>query len=149
MPDIHTKETRSFNMSQVRGSGNKSTELNMVKRLRAAKMTGWRRNFRLYGRPDFVFPKQHLAIFVDGCFWHCCPKHCKPPPNNNMFWMQKLEQNRLRDIRTNRVLRDKGWRVIRIWEHELKAGSRCLRRVTRALHPAAVTESESASTLYL
>jgi DNA mismatch endonuclease (patch repair protein) len=129
-------------MSRVRGSGNKTTELKMVVLLRAAKIRGWRRNSRLYGRPDFIFLKHQLAVFIDGCFWHRCPKNCKPPPDKNSFWTQKLEHNRLRDSRTNRVLRRKGWQVVRIWEHELTAGVKCLRPITRALGRA-VTETSS------
>lgn len=73
----------------------------------------------MFGKPDFVFPRTHTAVFVDGCFWHVCPRKCKPPPQTNAFWAQKLRNNRLRDSRVNEKLQQLGWRVIRIWEHEL------------------------------
>ncbi len=70
-------------------------------------------------RPDFVFPKLKLTIFVDGCFWHGCPKHCNQPANNRMFWQRKLTGNVARDRLVIRTLRRAGWRVLRVWEHEL------------------------------
>jgi DNA mismatch endonuclease (patch repair protein) len=71
-------------------------------------------------RPDFVFPKLRLAVFVDGCFWHACPLHATQPRNHAAFWRKKLAANQARDRRVNRALRRAGWRVLRIWEHELR-----------------------------
>lgn len=74
-------------------------------------------------RPDFVFTQPKLAVFVDGCFWHGCSQ-CRrnlKPKTNRSFWNSKIEANRSRDRRNSRNLRAKGWRVIRIWEHSLKA----------------------------
>ena len=70
-------------------------------------------------RPDFVFPRLRLAVFVDGCFWHCCPKHATWPRNRAAFWLAKITGNKARDRRVNYALRKRGWKVIRIWEHEL------------------------------
>ena len=86
-------------------------------------------------RPDFVFPRQRLAVFVDGCFWHGCPKHANFPANNRAFWRKKLTGNKVRDRLVARTLRRRGWRVLRIWEHELtrKNQARLLRRIRRAL----------------
>ena len=70
-------------------------------------------------RPDFVFRQARLALFVDGCFWHGCPKHATKPKNNRAFWHRKLSMNKARDRLVNRTLRRGGWRVLRIWEHEL------------------------------
>ena len=83
-------------------------------------------------RPDFVFPKSRTAIFVDGCFWHGCPKHATKPKNNRAFWHRKLSANIIRDRLVNRTLRRAGWRVFRIWEHELakKNEARLLRRLS-------------------
>lgn len=69
-------------------------------------------------RADAVIRRLHLAIFVDGCFWHACPKHGSLPKLNRRFWMQKFLANRRRDAAANRRLRALGWRVIRVWEHE-------------------------------
>jgi DNA mismatch endonuclease (patch repair protein) len=86
-------------------------------------------------RPDFVFPKEKLAVFVDGCFWHGCPKHATWPKNNADFWRKKIEGNRARDRLQNRLLRAKGWRVLRIWEHALtrQEAARTMSRLKRAL----------------
>ena len=70
-------------------------------------------------KPDFVFPKLRTALFVDGCFWHGCPKHGTKPKTRASFWLAKIMGNKARDRRVNRLLRGKGWKVLRIWEHEL------------------------------
>jgi DNA mismatch endonuclease (patch repair protein) len=69
-------------------------------------------------RADLVFTRQRVAVFVDGCFWHSCPKHATLPKANAQWWADKLEKNRIRDIETDRLLADAGWTVIRVWEHE-------------------------------
>ena len=107
-------------MSRIKGKGNKDTELVMIQILRKNHISGWRRNQALLGKPDFVFPKQKIALFVDGCFWHGCPKHSNMPKNNREFWAKKLQANKDRDKFVNRELCRLGWRVIRVWEHELK-----------------------------
>jgi DNA mismatch endonuclease (patch repair protein) len=132
MSDVHNKAERSYNMSRIRGSGNASTELRFIGAMRSANITGWRRKYKLFGSPDFVFPKRRLAIFVDGCFWHGCPMHSTVPMNNQPFWKRKLEANKRRDRVVDRVLRAKGWRVFRVWEHELsrKNKAKLFRRIT-------------------
>lgn len=68
---------------------------------------------------DVVFPKAKIAVFLDGCFWHGCPKHHRPSKGANAeFWNNKIQENRRRDNDTNELLKQAGWRVIRIWEHE-------------------------------
>ena len=106
-------------MSRIRGRGNKDTELALAKLLRRHGITGWRRNQPVFGKPDFVFRQVRLALFVDGCFWHGCPKHATKPANNRAFWRRKLSSNKTRDRLVTRTLRKTGWRVLRIWEHEL------------------------------
>jgi DNA mismatch endonuclease (patch repair protein) len=69
-------------------------------------------------RPDFVIARQKVAIFVDGCFWHGCPKHATWPSANAKWWRSKIEENRKRDKRSRAALRHAGWRVLRVWEHE-------------------------------
>ena len=122
-------------MSRVRSRGNKDTELALVKLFRRHKITGWRRNQKIFGKPDFVFPKLRLAVFVDGCFWHGCPKHGTQPKGNAAFWRNKIARNQARDRLVNQTLRRANWRVLRIWEHELtvKNESRLLRRIETAL----------------
>jgi DNA mismatch endonuclease (patch repair protein) len=97
-------------------------------------MVGWRRHLPLPGRPDFVFPEQKVAVFVDGCFWHGCPKCYTRPKTNRKFWDKKREDNMARDKRVTRQLRRQGWKVIRIWQHSLqKSPTTCLNRIRRAL----------------
>lgn len=124
-------------MSRIRGSGNKKTELRLIAIFRAHHITGWRRNYKLPGRPDFVFPTWRLAVFVDGCYWHGCPKHYVRPKSNRAFWDAKITRNRQRDREVTRLLRGKGWRVLRLWEHALtrKQENRTVARVQRALLP--------------
>jgi DNA mismatch endonuclease (patch repair protein) len=122
-------------MSRIHGRGNKDTELVLAKLFRLHSIKGWRRNQQVFGKPDFIFPKLKLAIFVDGCFWHGCPKHGTNPKSNRAYWHQKLFRNKSRDHLVTRTLRQAGWRVLRIWEHELTRQNepRLLRRLERTL----------------
>ena len=135
MADIFTTAKRSAIMSRIRGKGNRSTELKFMTLLRARKITGWRRHLPLAGKPDFAFPDRRLAIFLDGCFWHGCPNHSTQPKSNAVFWRRKIALNRARDSAVTRKLRSSGWRVLRLWEHELRATrlTRTLARLDRAL----------------
>ncbi len=133
--DIFSKDKRSDVMSLIRGKGNKSTEQALIHLFRRSAIIGWRRHRPLFGKPDFVFPQSRLAIFVDGCFWHSCPIHATQPKNNSAFWNKKFNDNKARDRLVTRTLRSKGWRVLRVWEHELakKNEPRLLKRLRSAL----------------
>lgn len=120
MADVFSAQKRSQLMAQVRSSGNRATELALLSLFKRYRIKGWRRNYRLFGRPDFVFPRRRLAIFVDGCFWHGCPLHASQPATNYEFWKQKLVRNKKRDRAVTKSLRSAGWRVLRIWQHTLK-----------------------------
>jgi DNA mismatch endonuclease (patch repair protein) len=135
MADLWTKEKRSEVMSHVRGRGNKVTELVLARLLRRNKIHGWRRHLTLPGNPDFTFRKQRLTVFVDGCFWHCCPKHARRPKSNRVFWQRKFLMNKRRDKFVNRTLRSLGWRVLRIWEHDLvrQGQTKLVRRIQKLL----------------
>jgi len=133
MADILPPEGRSRLMAKVRGRGNQSTELVMVRLFREARLTGWRRHLPLPGRPDFCFVRPRVVVFVDGCFWHGCPKCYRRPKTNKKFWDTKRETNRARDRKVNRELRRLGWSVIRIFEHELKNPRTTLVRIKKAL----------------
>ena len=158
MPDVFTQAKRSDVMSRIRSRGNKDTELALMSVFRAHRITGWRRQVEVRSlkvegrrivpartsqltpltfrvRPDFVFPKLRLAVFVDGCFWHGCPLHETKPRNNAAFWRKKFAANKARDRLVTRTLRRAGWRVLRIWEHELarKREKRLVARLRRAL----------------
>ena len=137
MADFLSKPERSERMSRIRGAGNKSTELRLVAIFSANRITGWRRGSKLVGRPDFIFQKERLAVFVDGCFWHGCPIHGHRPHANRLFWQRKIARNRQRDREVNRKLKAKGWRILRVWEHDLvkKRAARLVRRVRKFLVP--------------
>ena len=122
-------------MARIRGSGNKDTELRMIALFRAHAITGWRRNVRLVGRPDFVFRAAKLAVFADGCFWHGCPRHATMPANNRAFWKAKLARNAARDREVTRALCKAGWRVLRVWECALTRArsARTAARIVRVL----------------
>ena len=121
MADVHPPEIRSFNMSQIKGKGTKPEEL--VRKYLFSRGFRYRKNYaRLPGKPDIVLPKYKTAIFVNGCFWH---KHegCKSfvwPQNNAEFWRKKIESNAERDAHNYEELAQLGWKVLIIWECELK-----------------------------
>jgi DNA mismatch endonuclease (patch repair protein) len=119
--DWLTKEQRSRNMASIRSKGNATTERVFLQLLRHAGISGWRRHLKLPGRPDFVFRLQHVAVFVDGCFWHGCPRCYRMPKDNRAYWKAKVLMNRRRDRRRTRELQSLNWRVLRFWEHSLKS----------------------------
>ena len=133
MPDVFTKKKRSKVMAAIRARGNKDTELKLISILRSDWITGWRRHAKLPGRPDFVFRAKRVAVFVDGCFWHGCPKHGRRPGTNGEYWIPKLARNKARDRQTSQMLRKSGWIVIRFWEHELSKSQTVLRRLRSIL----------------
>jgi DNA mismatch endonuclease (patch repair protein) len=101
--------------------------------LRRAGFTGWRRHQNLPGRPDFIFRRFRVAIFVDGCFWHQCPRCSNMPVNNSEFWRTKLTGNRTRDKQNNQKLRQLGWIPLRFWEHELEDAGRVIKKLSSVL----------------
>jgi len=133
MADVLTKKKRSEVMAKIRGRGNKATEAVLAKLLRLHKLTGWRRQAGLPGKPDFAFRQQRLAVFVDGCFWHGCAKHCRMPSSNQSYWRPKVARNKTRDQLVTAKLRKCGWRVLRILQHELRHPDRVLFRLRKAL----------------
>ncbi len=109
-------------MRQVKSSRNKSTELKLIAFFKSQSIIGWRRNYKLFGRPDFVFLKTKTAIFVDGCFWHGHNCRNTKPKDNKEYWETKISKNIQRDKQVTEYLTNKGWLVIRLWECELKIG---------------------------
>ena len=139
MADVFTPAKRSEVMARIRGSENKDTELRMITFFRAHRITGWRRNARIFGKPDFVFCRERVALFVDGCFWHGCPKpkHAPLPKTRTEWWVAKFARNKARDREVTRALREKGWRVLRVWECDLsnkRVWQRLERRILSALN---------------
>jgi len=135
MVDVISVEDRSVLMARIRSNGNKSTELKLVEIFKANGITGWRRKQDLPGKPDFVFKRSRVCVFVDGCFWHGCPKCYRSPHSNQAYWSTKIERNRTRDRFVARTLKASGWKVLRIWEHQLadKVRGRLLLRLSKYL----------------
>jgi DNA mismatch endonuclease, patch repair protein len=135
MADVWGKKKRSEVMSLIRSRGNRETELRLIEIFHASGISGWRRGQPLPGKPDFVFRRQRIAVFVDGCFWHGCPKCYRRPSSNQEYWDAKIERNRARDRSITRSLRTGGWSVIRIWHHDLspKREYYIARRIQRVL----------------
>jgi DNA mismatch endonuclease (patch repair protein) len=128
---------RSQNMRAIRSFGTKTTEKRLASLLREHHIQGWRSQPRhIAGKPDFVFRQRRLALFVDGCFFHGCP-HCgHVPKTNKPYWAAKIAHNRARDLRVSRKLREQAFRVMRIWECQLrKSPGRCVSRILRYLQP--------------
>lgn len=121
MADTFSKEKRSEIMAAIHSKNTHSTERRLRAGLASARISGWRMNAKdLIGKPDFVFDKKKVVVFVDGCFWHGCK--CKRlSKTHKSFWKDKIETNIARDKRVSRILRNQGWKVVRIKEHELKA----------------------------
>lgn len=117
--DTVSKKKRSEIMSRVK-SKDSAIEISFRKEL-------WKRGFRYrkncrkyFGTPDIVLPKYKTVIFIDSCFWHGCKKHCRLPTTREIFWRGKIDRNRRRDKQVSQYYRKTQWRIIRIWEHDLK-----------------------------
>lgn len=113
MADIFSKEKRSEVMSKIHSSNTKP-ELK-----HKAKNINFEYQPKAFGSPDFIDWKNKTVIFIDGCFWHKCPMHYKKPKSNEKYWKQKIRKNILRDKEVGIVYRNAGWKVVRIWEHDL------------------------------
>ncbi len=120
MADVFSKEDRSGIMRKVKSSGNKSTEIKLIQYFKSHRITGWRRNYQVKGHPDFVFLDRHIAIFVDGCFWHGHDCRNTRPADNTEYWEKKRRRNIEHDSAVTALFEQRGWTVIRIWECELK-----------------------------
>lgn len=121
MADVHDQQTRSYNMSRIRGKNTRPEE--MVRKYLFAQGFRYRKNdSRFPGKPDIVLPKYKTVIFVNGCFWHghegC--RYFVWPKNNSDFWKSKINGNVRRDSHNAQLLAEQGWNVITIWECELK-----------------------------
>ena len=124
MSDVFSVEKRSEVMKAVKSRNTKTTELKMMQIFKELHITGWRRTYQLVGKPDFVFPKKRIVVFVDGCFWHGHDCRNVTPSANADFWNAKRAYNKQHDEIVTETLAKKNWTVIRIWECELKKKNR-------------------------
>jgi DNA mismatch endonuclease (patch repair protein) len=119
MADMFSKKIRSRIMSRIRGKDTKP-ELTLRKILFAGGLR-YRLNYKVAGyRVDLAFPSKKLAIFVDGCFWHGCPRDFRPPKSNTKYWGPKIRTNRKRDKKIDNAIRKEGWQPLHFWEHSLR-----------------------------
>ena len=126
MADVYDKEKRSAIMRNIKGKGNKSTELALIEVFREQGINGWRRGYQVKGHPDFVFLKKRIAIFVDGCFWHGHDCRNTHPKESEDFWSKKIGGNMEHDKAVTEMFKNRGWKVIRFWECELKKKNHAL-----------------------
>lgn len=117
--DNHTIVQRSYNMSRIKAKDT-SIELNFRKYIWEKGLRGYRVNYKLKGKPDIYFLKKRFAVFIDGCFWHKCPKCYIKPKSNNDYWLKKIKGNIQRDKDVNKSLAKMNIKVVRFWEHEIK-----------------------------
>ena len=124
MADVFDGKKRSEIMKKVRSRNNKSTELKLIQVFRENSIKGWRRGYPVKGHPDFVFLDKKIAVFVDGCFWHGHDCRNTRPADHAEYWAKKRERNIRHDKEVTAMFEQRGWRVIRIWECELKKKNR-------------------------
>lgn len=117
--DVHSAKQRSYNMSQIK-SKDTYTEIKFRRFIWENGIRGYRVKNKIVGKPDLYFPKQKLAIFIDGCFWHKCPEDYIRPKTKKSFWDKKIEENIKRDKVVNSKLKREGTEVVRFWEHEIE-----------------------------
>lgn len=120
--DVFSPEKRSSIMRGVKATRNSSTELRLIALFKARGIKGWRRKYPTIGKPDFVFLRQKIAVFADGCFWHGHDCRNTRPAQNAEYWQKKRDRNQQRDREITRRFENRGWRVIRVWECELRKG---------------------------
>ncbi len=118
MTDIFSKKKRSEIMSKVRSKDSK-IEVDFRKAIWKAGFRYRKNPTKYFGKPDLVLKKHKTVIFVDSCFWHGCKRHCRLPAIRRKFWTEKIERNKQRDKEVNRHYRKIGWKIIRVWEHNL------------------------------
>ena len=118
MTDVLTKKQRSYNMSRIRSRWtNQEKIIHNYLKGRKIKHT---MHPNMYGKPDILLNGSKTIIFLDGCFWHRCPKCFQEPATNRNFWVIKIRKNVKKDIEVSKKLREEGWKVLRIWEHDIR-----------------------------
>ncbi len=117
--DNLTKEQRRKNMRNIRSSGT-TPERMVMRELRKRKIYFAKNVSNIIGKPDIVFRKKRVIVFIDSDFWHGHPERFIMPKTNTDYWQQKISRNKERDIQVTEELKSQGWNVIRLWEHDIK-----------------------------
>lgn len=132
--DVHDRKTRSYNMSRIRGHGTKP-ELRVLEACKGLGRRYLKNRIDLPGKPDVVFPRGKVALFVHGCFWHShdCPKGQKKPMNNAQFWREKRLKTVERDVRQQKQLEQLGYSVHVIWECETASKTELAKKIEAML----------------
>lgn len=118
MTDTVSKKKRSSIMSKIKGKKTR-IEKSFVKILNNNKIKHRANVKNLFGKPDIAISSKKIVIFLDSCFWHGCKKHCRMPAQNRDYWINKISRNKKRDKEVLKHYKEKGWKIIRIWEHDL------------------------------
>jgi len=138
--DRHTPEQRSFNMSQVR-SKNTKPEVFVFSVLDKLKIK-YKKHYSISGKPDIAFPKQKVAVFINGEFWHGRYFH-KEKPNYKKFWIEKISNNMRRDRKNYKELKDDGWILIKIWDKDIKKNpKREINKIMRSINLPLISKSD-------
>ncbi len=133
MTDVFSKEKRSEVMSKIK-SKNTKLEILFRKYIWSKGLRYRLHSKKLLGRPDIVFGKKRIVVFLDGCFWHKCPKCYKEPKSNKKYWREKIKYNVEKDRKVTLELKKQNWTVIRFWEHEIKKNpEKCFNKIQRYL----------------
>ncbi len=127
MTDRFGKGVRSKIMASIRSRDTKP-ELKLKKAIRGL---GFSYQPKIAGSPDFAHRKKKVAVFVHGCFWHNCPKHYRQPHSNELYWLNKIKNNALRDKNSYKILKHYGFKVLVFWEHDIKNMEKIVRRLKR------------------
>ena len=131
--DNLTKEQRRRNMQHIRSSGTTPEKI-VMRELRRRKIYFAKNAKSILGKPDIVFRRKRIAVFIDSDFWHRHPKRFQMPATNVKYWKEKIERNVQRDKKVARQLRKEGWTVIRLWAYDIKHNlQRCVNRMLKAL----------------
>lgn len=128
MTDTVSKKKRSEIMSAIR-SRDSEMELSLRKELTRAGLKYRKNVANLEGKPDVAFTGKKIVVFLDSCFWHGCKSHCRLPQANRDYWKKKIERNKKRDREIDKIYKNKNWKILRFWEHELKkpaSASKCI-----------------------
>jgi DNA mismatch endonuclease (patch repair protein) len=126
MTDIFTKEKRSWIMSRIRSKWTKQEKL-VHNKLKGLKIKH-KMHPKMVGNPDIILSDKKIAIFLHGCFWHRCPLHYREPKSKRKYWLTKIEKNVLRDKKNMTMLKKGGWKVVVIWEHDIKKLKFCINK---------------------